>query len=312
MTKKKSFSRTKDRIWVGYNKVAGWLARRSMPVRKIGYGVFGVIMWTAYILPGNMVRPTFRALAQQSDVASPTQLFSKFVKGFCRGINRIEQVRHGRTDAVDAMLRLPDQERLDQALSEGGAIIAIPHTHASLAMGRGLGRKYPILALVRTTGTDERRAASETEIYENLGCEYLDIRIEKPAIVARKVLTALNNGRLVVGTVDRIRGAPKDAEVDSVNDIVGVTAFGEPIGITGWPARFGKKAGVPIIPSTIVQTSDTISLHLGQSITPDDDLVGTTQRWTDELVRMFTAYPDEWVFALDKHWSKALRASDKA
>ncbi|NNE89653.1 MAG: hypothetical protein HKN27_16415 [Silicimonas sp.] len=304
---KKSFSRTKDRIWVGYNVFAGWLARRSMPVRKAGYGVFGLALWVAYILPGNKVRPTFGALARHSEVENTRQLFSDFVRGFCRGVNRIEQVRHGRTDAIDAMLRIPEQERLEAILQEGGAIIAIPHTHASLAMGRGLGRRYPILALVRTTGGDERRAASETEIYENLGCEYLDIRVEKPALVARRVLSALNNGRLVVGTVDRIRKAPVQP-IDAERDTVRVNAFGQPIGITGWPARFGNKAGVPIIPSTIVQTKETISLHLGNSIIPDGDLPATTQRWVDELVRLVTEHPQEWTFALDKYWSRALRA----
>lgn len=308
MTKKKSFSKTKNRIWAGYNLFAGWLARQPMAVRKVGYGVFGAILWLAYILPGNMVRPTFVALAQQTGVTNTRRLFSDFVRGFCRGMNRIEQVRHGRTDAVDAMLRLPDEDRLKEVLAQGGAIIAIPHTHASLAMGRGLGRRYPILALVRTTGGDDKRASSETEIYDNLGCEYLDIRIEKPAFVARKVLTALNNGRLVVGTVDRITHAPNEP-VDAARDLVRVAAFGQPIGITGWPARFGNKAGVPIIPSTITQTKDTISLHLGNSIIADADVPGTTQRWTDELIRMVTTHPDEWTFALDKFWSKAMRAS---
>lgn len=303
------FTRTKDRVWAGYNVFADWLAHRPMAVRKAGYSVFGGILWTAYRMPGNKVRPTIEALARQVGHADPARLFRDFVTGFTRGINRIEQVRHGLTDEVDAMLRIPEQDKLDALLAKGGVVLAIPHTHASLAMGRGLARKYPILALVRSTVND-RRAASEREIYENLGCEWLDIRLDPPTVVARKVLGALNKGRLVVGTVDRIQHAPPaDDPINSATDHVRVTAFGQPIGITGWPARFTAKTGATILPATIVQDAETISLILGDPVEPDDDLVATTQAWVDSLVALFHKHPDEWIFALDKFWSKALRDS---
>ena len=218
-------------------------------------------------------------------------------------------MRHGLTDDIDTMLRIPEQAKLDALLARGGVVLAIPHTHASLAMGRGLARKYPILALVRSTVND-RRAASEREIYEHLGCEWLDIRLEPPTIVARKVLGALNKGRLVVGTVDRLQPAPpEDAPVNARTDHVRVTAFGQPIGITGWPARFTAKTGATILPATVVQDADTISLILGDPVEPTDDLVATTQAWTDSLVALFHKHPEEWIFALDKFWSRALRDS---
>ena len=306
---KLSFTRTKDRIWVAYDVFAAWLARRSMPVRKVGYGVFGVLMYAAYLFPGNALKPTFAALAEAAGSPSRFALFRGYVTGFLRGMNRIEQVRHGYTDAIDAMLEIPEKDRLDALLAKGGVVMAIPHAHASLAMGRGLGRHYPLLALVRSTG-NERRAKSEWEIYENLGCEFMDIRLDPPTKVARKVLSYLNKGGLVVGTVDRIRMAPAaDHPIDSVNDIVRASAFGEPIGITGWPARFTAKAGAVIVPSMIVQSEDRISLRLGNAITPGEDLIATTQDWVDELERLLRAYPDEWTFALDKHWSRVLRQS---
>ena len=77
-----SFTRTKDRIWAGYDVFAAWLARRPGPVRRIGYGVFGVVLWIAYVLPGNSVRPTFVALATVSATmyaifaGSASQIFS--------------------------------------------------------------------------------------------------------------------------------------------------------------------------------------------------------------------------------------------
>lgn len=306
-----SFSKTKDRIWVGYNVVAGWLARQPMPVRKVGYGFFGLVLWIAYVLPGNMVRPTFVALSKHVNAPNTNKLFANFARGFCRGMNRIEQVRHGRTDAIDAMLRIPEEQRLKEILGKGGAVLVIPHTHASLAMGRGLASRYPLLALVRSTGGDKGRAFSELEIYRNLGCEFLDIQLEKPTTVARKVLSALKEGRIVVATVDRIRSAPPSTSpINSASDTVRALAFGQPVGIAGWPARFASKAGVPIIPATVVQTADTISLCLGASIEPSENLLDSTQQWLGELERLIRAHPEEWTFALDKHWSKALRAND--
>ncbi len=176
-------------------------------------------------------------------------------------------------------------------------------------MGRGLARRYPILALVRSTA-NEKRAASEWQIYKNLGCEFLDIRLESATTVARKVLGALNDGRLVVGTVDRIRQPPSiQNPIDPAADTVRATAFGEPIGITGWPARFAWKAAVPIVPATVVQTDDTISLRIGAAVVPSEHILSTTQAWVSELERLLRTHPEEWTFALDKHWSGILRNS---
>lgn len=302
-----SFTTTKDRVWVVYDVLAAWLARRSTPVRKIGYSVFGAVLLTAYALPRNSVRPTFVALARLAGAGAPRVLFGKYVKGFLRGINRIEQVRHGFTDVIDDMLRIPDEERLESILSTRGVVLAIPHTHSSLAMGRGLSRRYPILAVVRSTA-NEKRAASEWQIYKNLGCEFLDIRLESATSVARKILGALNDGRIVVGTVDRLQPPPPiQHPIDAAKDTVRAQAFGEPIGIAGWPARFASKAGAPILPATVVQAADTISLRLGAAVEPSDDTLATTQAWVAELEKLLRTHPEEWTFALDKYWSRILR-----
>ncbi|WP_170125559.1 hypothetical protein [Jannaschia seohaensis] len=282
-----------------------------MPVRKAGYGIFGLVFWIAYLLPGSTVRATFASLSSQSGAASVTRLFHKYVRGFLLGVDRIEQVRHGYTDAIDAMLRIPEEERLKGLLQQGGLLLLVPHAHATLAMGRGLAARYPLLALVRST-SDKRRATAELQIYENLGCEFLDIQSENPTKVARKVLKALSDGQMVVAIADRIRDAPRPEQpVVASRDLVRATSFGEPVGIAGWPGRFAWKASVPIVPATVVQTNSTISLHMGAAVTPTADLVETTQSWVDELERLIKSHPDEWTFALDKHWSKALRGSGK-
>ena len=302
-----SFKETKDRIWVYYDAGASWLAHRPMPVRRAGYGIFGLVLWIAYLVPGTKVRATLAALARHVGEPSPVRLFGGYVRGFLRGLNRIEQVRHGRTDAIDAMLRIPEKARLDDLLAKGGVLLLVPHAHATLAMGRGLSRQYPYLALVRSTA-DKRRAASELDIYRNLGCDFLDIQLENPTVVARQVLTALRKGRLVVAIADRLRTLPPgDDPIDVSQEMVRARAFGAPIGIASWPARFAHKAKAPVIAATVVQTAKTIELRMGTPVTPTDDPLSTTQAWVDELERLIKSAPQEWTFALDRHWSKALR-----
>lgn len=306
-----NFTTVKDRIWAVYDLGAAWLARRPMRVRRAGYGVFGLILRIAYLLPRSPVRATFTALAQQTGAHDTGRLFADWVRGFCLGMNRIEQVRHGRPEEVDAMFRVNDPGRLEQLATTGGVIV-VPHTHASLAMGRGLARRHHVLALVRST-KNEKRAASENEIFRSLDCDYLDVRTEKPSSVARNVLATLNEGRIVMATVDRLRTAPPaETPVDNKRDTLRVTAFGQPVGAIGWPARFANKVGVPIVPATVLQTDDTITLHLGEQITPSPDLRDTTQRWIAEMERLIRAHPEEWTFVLDRYWSKTLRAAAAA
>ena len=176
-------------------------------------------------------------------------------------------------------------------------------------MPRGLSRQYDILALVRPT-TNEKRAASEREIFANLGGEVLDVRKESPATVARTVLKALKGGRLILAAADRLADAPpEETPIDAGRDLVRVEAFGQPVGITGWPARFSAKASAQILPATVVQGDAEISLMLGPVVTPTDDLVDTSQAWVHELEGLIRRHPEEWSFALDKHWSRVLKAA---
>ncbi len=304
-----SFTTTKDRIWIVYDTFAGWLARRSEPLRKIGYWVFGSILWIAYFMPRSTVRATFRSLSKHVGRDNPRILFRDYVNGFMRGMNRTEQLRHGYTDAIDEMLKIPEQARLDALVQKSGVVLVIPHTHGSIVMGRALAQQYRILALIRTT-RNTRRAASETQIFENMEEDFVDVRHEKPAVVARKILKALSERRLIIGMVDRIRSAPPEEKpIDTAEDLVRAQAFGEPIGIAGWPARFAWKAKCPILPVTVDQSKDGMSLVLGNAVAPTENLSDTTQAWVTELESLIKSYPDEWAFSLDKHWSRILQKS---
>ncbi|QXT40792.1 hypothetical protein [Gymnodinialimonas ceratoperidinii] len=300
------FAATKDRTFAAYEKVSGWIARRPAPVRRAAYGIFGAALWTAYVLPGNLVRPTMQALARHADHPSPTRLFRGFVRKFIAGTDGTEQVRHGFGASIDGSLTIPDKARLDSYLAQGGLFLALPHLHATLAMTRCLAQSYDVLAVVSLT-RNENRAAAQKALYSQVDGDFLDARNEEPAAVARQILKALKSGKIVVGTVDRIQKAP-EAPVDRARDVVRVEAFGQPVGFGGWPTRFAAKAGAPLVPAVVAQEGNGISLILGHGAVPEGDLQEATQAWVSELERLLEAYPEEWAFSLDKHWSRTLQA----
>ena len=300
-----SFTNVKDRIFSGYNRFAGWLARRPRPVRNLFYGLIGGILWLAYFLPGNMIRPTLKALARHLDTA-PLPLFSGYVTGFLRGLERLERVRQGFGAQVDSMLRLPDQAQLERVLARGGSVLVMPHVHGSFSMTRGLSQRYRVMSLIRVTH-NKARSEAQWDLFRKVGCELHDVRHENPAKVARSVLRALKDGKIVLGMVDRME-FPLLKEGGSVGELVAAEAFGQTFGAPLWPARFAGKAGVPILPGIVVQTRDEIRLVLGPTVEPSGDIAETTQRWVTEMERLIRAHPEEWAFWLDKNWSRLLRA----
>lgn len=247
------------------------------------------------------------ALAKQVGAGSAWGLFRKYVRNFATGTELAERVRHGFGSELDEMLTIPEKDRLDALLEDGGVFLALPHLHASIAMTRCLSQTYPVLAVVSLT-RDKDRAEAQRDLYRQGGCDFLDARGEEPKTVARKILQALKAGKIVAGTIDRIQPAPAE-DVDKRKDMVRVTAFGTPVGFGGWPTRFATKARVPILPAIVEQTEDGVSLVIGRTVTPSADIVATTQDWVNELERLLRSYPDEWAFSLDKHWSRVLRGA---
>lgn len=302
-----SFSTTKDRAFSVYETMSSWLARRSAPVRRGFYCVFGGIFWLAYLFPGSGLRPTMAGLARHVGGRSKFGLFRQYVRRFLSGTDMVERVRHGFGADLDGMLEIPDRDRLDGMLGSGGVFLALPHVHASIAMCRCLAQLYPMLAVVSLT-RNKSRADAQRALYAQLGCDVLDVRSEEPGTVARKILKALKSGQIVVGTVDRIQRAP-EMDFDKAKDIVRAFAFGEPVGVGAWPTRFATKAKAPIVPAVVDQSSGGMRLILGNAVEPLADVVETTQAWVTELESLIRAYPEEWTFSLDKHWSRVLRQS---
>lgn len=301
-----SFTRFKDRIWGGFDTGLRRLPHAPDWVQSLAYGSFGGFLTATYALPGAPIRPTARNFAKVIGRTDPFALHQGFARNMARGMTRMEMLRSGRASDLGALLDIADAEHLDDAMAGGrGAVLVMPHCHASVAMVRGLAERYPVLMLVRESQKPSR-ADAQRSYYEHLGCPCLDVRRTPEAKVARAVLKALREGHLVVGVIDRIQDAPPEAEpYDKSRDIVRVLAFGQPVGMAGWPVRFAGKIGAPVIPGMVTQTDTAIRLRLSAPVRPDDVLTSTQSLWRS-LETMLRQYPEDWLFLYDKHWTRAL------
>ncbi|WP_171210381.1 MULTISPECIES: hypothetical protein [unclassified Ruegeria] len=300
-----SFTKTKDRIFLAYETFSGWLARRSRPVRKLFYAVVGWVLRLIYVLPGNHVRYTAIALSAHVDHPSPRRLFKEYVRKLLLGFDRAERIRHGFGEEIDETLIVQDRERFERLFENGSFILVLPHAHGAIPMARCLSNSYPILSIVRVS-KDKNRAEAQHRLYHSVGCEFVDVREADPTFVARIILRTLKRDGIVVAMVDRIDEPPTQV-LSPARDLAAVSAFGEIVGVQTWPARYAQKAGVPILAATVVQTETELHLVLGQSVMAGGDLVSTTQNWVSELEHLLRQYPQEWIFWLDKHWSRVLR-----
>lgn len=302
-----SFSKFKDRIWFAVDRGTKYLAVAPKPVQDSGYAVVRAILWLAYIVPGGPLPSTASALSRAANQGPPRRIYGGFADRFILALKRMEALRLGRTDEIDRLLQIPDRVRLEGLLKDQSSVMLVmPHCHASVVMARGLAARYPTLMLVRGP-RNAARARSQKPYYDHIGCDLLDVRNNSDLVVARAVLGAMRQGKIVVGIVDRITTPPpEDAPVDKVSDSVRVTAFGHPVGFAGWPARFAKKCQVPILPAMVEQTTDAITLHIGDAIAPDGP-VKTTQAYVSVLEKFCRTFPMDWGFVYDKHWSRVLK-----
>ena len=82
-----SFSQTKNRLFSIYESISAWLARRPLLIRRAVYSVFGAVMWGVYLLPGNQVRPTLKALTKHIGASSPAEIYPSLLPGKGGGLN---------------------------------------------------------------------------------------------------------------------------------------------------------------------------------------------------------------------------------
>jgi len=283
-----------------------------MPVQNAGYVMVRGVLWIAYYLPGSPLHGTASDLSRTVKKGPPRRLYRGFVARFILALRRMEVLRLGRTDEIDSLLRIPDRARLDALLKDqSGVMLVMPHCHGSVLMVRGLAIHYPTLMLIRGPAK-ESRAKTQKPYYAHIGCELLDVRCSSDMVVARGVIRAMKQGKIVVGIVDRISEAPpEDTPVNKSTDTIRAHAFGQPVGFVGWPARFAEKCNAPILPVMVEQSAEALTLHIGDAIPPGCP-VQTTQAFVSALEQFCRQFPMDWGFVYDKHWARVLRGCNCA
>ncbi|MGV6811572.1 MAG: LpxL/LpxP family acyltransferase [Brevirhabdus sp.] len=308
MAKRKSFTRFKDRVWFLFDGLLKSVMAAPAPLKRLGFGVIRAGFWLVYILPGSPARSVSRDAARHLGMRSGRAYFACYLNNFIIGLERMEWLRLGKAAALDPMLKIPDPSGLDAAMAAGkGAVMVMPHCHATVIMVRALARRYPVLMLIRPAQNQARRDVQRA-YYDGLECELQDVRSTDDATVARAVIKALRAGKLVVGVTDRIRQAPPaDAPWQKDKDNVRVCAFGQPVGVAGWPVRFAQKCGAPVIPAVVALRRDEMVLHTCAE-QREPDMVAGAQGWMSALESGLRQHPCDWLFVFDKHWARVLSA----
>src|SRR5262249_6450689 len=137
------------------------------------------------------------------------------------------------------------------------------------------------------------------EYLKMLGPKFILSRNMAPATVVRHISRALRDGEMLVGTTDIIVPGP---------DTVEVRMFGQTVHSPGWPTKIAAHFNVPILPGFIHIDGEQIKLIAGDGYL-DADLQNSTQRWASSFERWFRLYPSDWLFMLDKRWSRVLAAA---
>jgi lauroyl/myristoyl acyltransferase len=205
--------------------------------------------------------------------------------------------------------------RLDEAVARGrGVVLASPHMFCH-EIGAGLiHRRHPVAALVR-----ESKAAGWGRVKDQWYGTALGIgtvlrpRKGSAAGDVGAMLRTLRAGTILGITPDvltaRTSGMP-------------VTMFGRRVSLSPGMILLGMRSGAPLITARFrwspdptlpgqerLRISFTEPLHIPRSGDREADLRAGLQRWCDQFEAALRRSPADWLFWLDKAWTKVLRQS---
>ncbi len=285
----------------------------ARPLHRFGYMVAG--------LPGGLQRAIMRSIGTAARAAYffPDSHLFRAVDNFCHVTGRpdswrifssmvanIEHTalhfgrlyRYGRDQLVAQtdldLFFQAESRRLSQA--GNGLIILVPHCIGAVLSSARLSMFHPTVLLVREP-RDQNRCRLLLEYLEKLGPEFILARNTPPTVVMRRLVRALKDRKVVVGTTDAL-GPDGPDKVDA-------RAFGQRIYSPSWPAELSSRLNAPILPAYIHMEGPKIKL-LGDKGYVATDVRQCTQRWVSSFERRIRQYPSDWAFMLDKNWARVL------
>jgi lauroyl/myristoyl acyltransferase len=183
---------------------------------------------------------------------------------------------------------------LDDAVAEGrGVVLAAPHWLAHELAAAIINRRHPMAMLVRQAPTSDR-ATRKLKWYNALGVAYLRV---------------LKSGKLLAVTPDLLAEPGQGVET---------CIFGRPARLHGGAFALAISARAPMIrvfarwqpDSSLVVMFDRAPLTL-DSCDRDAAIRAGMQDWCRWFEEKLRANPENWLFWLDKRWSRFLRATPR-
>ena len=251
-------------------------------------------------------------LALGSDV--PVQSDSRYFHhlGWYLG-NALSTFHHGlESTPVLGEIKFDETVRLlDDAVSRGrGVVVVSPHWSGHEFVAAAFSRKHETVFLVRQAPTGERMER-KLRWYKALGAEIV-LRPTHTSTIKDAVayLNILKKGKILCITPDLL--------TDSEQGIA-VQIFGRPARLPGGAFAIALAARSPmLLPHFNWESDSRVVVHWERVCLFGDtaDRAGTIRRaaqdWCVWFENRLRTNPENWLFWLDKRWSRFLRASSSA
>jgi lauroyl/myristoyl acyltransferase len=200
---------------------------------------------------------------------------------------------------------------LDDAFAEGrGVVLTVPHWSGHELVAAFIARRHPMVMLVRQAPTAER-ADRKAKWYRALGAETV-LRPKQASTIKDAVayMKVLKRGKMLAITPDLLADPGQGVEI---------SIFGRPARLNGGAFALAIAAGAPMIRvSGVWQSDSSVILAFERAPPPPDNddreaaihaCVQDWCRWFEEKLR---ANPENWLFWLDRRWSRFLRVTPRA
>lgn len=197
---------------------------------------------------------------------------------------------------------------LDRAVAEGhGVVVAAPHWCGHELAAAIVNRRHPSVYLVRQAPT-AARMARKLKWYHALGVE-LALRPSRASTIkdAAAYLNILKRGKVLFITPDLLADPGQGVEVQ---------LFGRPARLYGGAFAIAIAARAPIMRASLNWRSDSsVSIRWERAAGSADHgdraaaISAALQDWCRWFEDKLRANPENWLFWLDKRWSRFLRAS---
>jgi len=212
----------------------------------------------------------------------------------------VDEVKFDRTISV-----------LDEAFAEGrGVVLTVPHWSGHELVAAVIARRHPMVMLVRQATAPEKVARKE-KWYRALGAETV-LRPKQASTIKDAVayLKVLKRGKMLAITPDLLADPGQGVEI---------SIFGRPARLNGGAFALAIAAGAPMIRvSGTWQSDSTVMLTFERAPPPPDDgdreaaIRACVQDWCHWFEERLRANPENWLFWLDKRWSRFLRVTPRA